>query len=371
MKIEFDKIDKTQFLVIPKLWNGIKLNLVVPRHDGCEWNKDNLIFRSSVWDCDGNLVSASFKKFFNLGEREDLFPRPTSLDGFSCVEKIDGSTLIASKIAGKWMLRTRGSIDASDMPNGNEINEFSSEIVPKLEKIAADFFDDNHSFLFEWMSSKNRIIIKHEGKPKFTLIGIINHHDYSLVNQFTLDSLAGKYDLLRPARYTFDSNFDSAINKVVEWDDREGICAYADGDQVIYKVKSKWYLLLHEMKSRMSSIRNVLNMWFERGKPAFDEFYKIIETELDYEVAEMNRDRINLVCSAYSRATQDINKYINKMFEYKKQPRKYAAQIINAEAKNEIEKALCFAALDEKNPMDSDYFARKVMNHYIELMQNS
>ena len=96
--------------------------LVQPVHIGCPWGLDNDIFRSSVWDLDGNLVSASFKKFFNWDEKPDLDPAPASLQGATLMEKVDGSTLIFSRYKGHTVIRTRGTVDARKQENGHEID---------------------------------------------------------------------------------------------------------------------------------------------------------------------------------------------------------------------------------------------------------
>jgi hypothetical protein len=45
------------------------------------------------------------------------------------VEKLDGSTLIVSKYNGQYILRTRGTVDASKLANGFELELFKSTIL--------------------------------------------------------------------------------------------------------------------------------------------------------------------------------------------------------------------------------------------------
>ena len=100
MKIDLNTIDRESFYVNEHVWNGERVYLVVPKEMGCVWTQENKIFRSSVWNYDGELISASFPKFVNWGEKPETFPTPSSLDNTTIVDKLDGSTLIVSKYKG-------------------------------------------------------------------------------------------------------------------------------------------------------------------------------------------------------------------------------------------------------------------------------
>ena len=97
MKIDLSKIDLEQFMVHEHIVAGETMWLVQPNHIGCKWTQNNKHFRSSLWDNDGNLVSAGFPKFTNWGENPENFPVPTSLKDTVVTEKIDGSLLIVSR----------------------------------------------------------------------------------------------------------------------------------------------------------------------------------------------------------------------------------------------------------------------------------
>src|SRR3990167_809299 len=100
---------------------GEKVFLVNPMLSGTLWTKDSLIFRSSVWNKDYNLISAGFPKFFNYGESPDLYPLlPDTLQGVSLIEKIDGSLVIATRFNGQIWFRTRGSLGIDQQPNVQE-----------------------------------------------------------------------------------------------------------------------------------------------------------------------------------------------------------------------------------------------------------
>ena len=122
MKIDLEKIDLENFMVHPHFIGDHEVVLVQPVHIGARWRKDTMIFRSSVWDMEGNPVSLSFKKFFNYGEQPALAPIPPSLHGAELLEKLDGSTLLFSRYKGHTVIRTRGTVDARKQENGYEID---------------------------------------------------------------------------------------------------------------------------------------------------------------------------------------------------------------------------------------------------------
>ncbi len=122
MWTDLSKIDTENFIVRKGLVAGEECTLVFPNHIGCKWSKDNMIFRSSMWNSEGSLISAGFKKFFNYGEQPDLVPHPESTRGAEAIMKVDGSLLTVSKYRGELIIRTRGTVSAYMHDNGPEID---------------------------------------------------------------------------------------------------------------------------------------------------------------------------------------------------------------------------------------------------------
>ena len=126
MKLDIQKIDRTQFMVHHfHSLNGEIVHLIQPKNIGTKWTQDNKHMRSVVVNYEGEVISASFPKFTNYGENHEHFPVPNSLKHCTVVEKLDGSTLIVSKYNGQYILRTRGTVDASTMANGFELDRKS------------------------------------------------------------------------------------------------------------------------------------------------------------------------------------------------------------------------------------------------------
>ncbi len=300
MKVDLSKIDRENFVVRPGQIAEESSFLVFSPHIGSKWSKHTLIFRSSIWTEFGELISASFPKFFNWGEQPDLSHRPFSTKangGIMVMEKLDGSTLIVSKYKGQLITRTRGTFDACILDNGHEIGLL-------IEKFPAAFdlkVDANgtcpYSLIFEWQTPNNVIVINH-AEPVISLIGKINHSDYSLESQDELDKLAVKLEVPRPQRFYYDKIKDM-LEDVKTWEGMEGVCVYSNYGQSITKIKSDWYLTLHRMKSELGSFGRVVDAFFAMNMPTYKDFYNSIAETIDFEVANRCIPHISIICDGW------------------------------------------------------------------------
>lgn len=283
MKIDLSRIDKEIFAVKEVKIGGEDCYFVTPIGNP-EWTADSLIYRSSIWNKNGEPISLGFPKFFNAHERNDLKPLPSSLSNCSYIEKKDGSCIILSKYNGKHIVRTRGCLTPeSVMENGRELEIFRKTIVSELEK---QFPEPtwNFSLLFEWLSPTYTVVIENKCL-NFVLIGCIDHHDYSLLTQEGLDYIALRFDFDRPERYKFDS-LDTLIGTVKDWKNKEGIVLYSNNDQTLHKFKSDDYLLKHRFKSN-ATLANTLDLYFKYDCPPKEEFRKKIGQDFDFECLGM------------------------------------------------------------------------------------
>jgi hypothetical protein len=346
MKIDISSIDRESFMVHEHIIYGEVVYLVQPKHIGAKWKNDNLHFRSSVWNYNGELISASFPKFFNWSEQPDLSPVPNSLKHCTVVEKLDGSTLIVSKYNGQYILRTRGTVDASTMANGFELELFKSTILNKLQD-NNDTWD--YSIIWEWLSPINKIVLSYGDEPIWKLIGFINHINYSLAQQDMLDAMAKKYDLLRPEIYTF-TDISDMLQIVDKWQNKEGVCLYSKNDQVIHKIKASKYLLLHHLKSELSSLEKVLDVWLEQGMPDYRTFYNYIFTTFDFELAEQIKGTISRICDAKKEVdliVSGMNDFVNNRLKTLPTRKLQAEQVISAYG-NTNRAAFLFKILDNR-----------------------
>jgi hypothetical protein len=335
--------------------------LVQPVPFGTAWNKDNLIFRSSLWDAEGNPVSLSFKKFFNLDEKPDLFPTPASLKNSKLMEKLDGSTLIFSKYKGHLVVRTRGTVDVRTQPNGNEV-DFLLNKYPKF-KAFLDSVQNSESYIFEWMTPTNRIVLDYGNEPDMALIGVIYHDNYDLVSQVSLNILAENMELRRPQTYSYDS-IEDMKKAVADMRDKEGICLYYNNEQYILKIKSAHYLMLHRLKSEVSSIDKIIDVYIDWFLPrhtlsheptGYPEFFEYLTEKFDFEIATMATGHASRICDAM----KEVHKIMGALFEFAsarvKMPRKNAAAEILQAYGSTGRAAIIFKILDGKPVGKDDY----------------
>jgi hypothetical protein len=308
MKINLTEIPE-DFVTRPVEIAGEMCYLIFPPHIGTKWDKQNLIFRSSIWNSEGELISAGFKKFFNWGEQPDLAYTPFSMTangGVKLLEKIDGSTLIVSQYKGELIARTRGTADATGMENGHEIELLKKKYPRAFENSLLE--DNRYSLIFEWVSPENRIVIKYP-EPDIYLISIIDHIDYSLMPQDSVDNWADEYlQVKRPKVYTFGS-LKEMHEAVQAFQGVEGLCVYCNKDQDIRKVKGVDYLARHRMKDELGSFERVVDFYFTQGQPSFNDFYQSIVDTVDWETAEECRGDASRIVDGM----KEVNKIIDGM----------------------------------------------------------
>lgn len=301
MNYDISTIDQNQFNVVPHLIAGDTCFLVSPQRMGVEWTQQNKVLRSSVWNSKGELVSAGFPKFVNWGEKPEVFPTPASLKNTVVVEKLDGSLLIVTRYKGEYIIRTRGTVDATKLEqNGHEIELFRNTILPKIELPKTETWP--FSVLFEWTSPLNRIVIDYGEVPQFKLIGRISHTDYSLWPQDALDNWAAAVGLDRPETFNFGST-EELIASVEQWKGKEGVCVYSKDGQEIHKVKGADYLLKHRFKEN-ATLEATLDMFVAFGYPQYQEFEAKLVEQFDYECFGMVRGYASQVVDAFKQVKE-------------------------------------------------------------------
>lgn len=364
MKIDLQSIDPESFMVHQHFVGENECYLVQPVHIGTSWNKDNLIYRSSLWDKEGNPVSLSFKKFFNYDEKPDIFPAPSDLKNAKLMEKLDGSTLIFSRYNGHTVIRTRGTVDARKQANGHEIDFLLQKYSGFAKMLNESNFDTfTESFVFEWLSPLNRIVLNYGDEPDMVLTAIIDHDNYSYASQDTLDSFAEMWNLRRPRTFSYNS-VEEMKSAVEVLKDQEGLCVYYGNEQQIRKVKAASYLFLHRAKSEISSIEKVIDVyidWFmdrhnlSHEPTGYVEFFEYLTEKFDFEIATMATGHASRICDAM----KEVHKIMNALFEFASArmniARNIAAKEILQAYGSTGRSAIIFKMLDRKTIGTDDY----------------
>jgi len=358
MKIDLNNIDTENFMSHDHFINGEVVTLIQPKNIGVKWRQDNKHLRSSVWNYEGELISAGFPKFTNFGENPEHFPVPQSLKNCTVVEKLDGSLLIVSKYKGQLILRTRGTVDAFTMDNGHELEIFKT-IFSKYEKLWNSHDDTwDFSLLFEWVSPINKIVLSYGDSPDWYLVGIVNHDNYRLESQDFLDEFAKVINVKRPATYTF-SDVNDLLENVEQWKGKEGVVIYSQDGQMLHKVKGAWYLALHHMKSELSSTEKVMDVWLEQKMPDYNSFYNYISTTFDFELAEQIRGTISNLCDGRKEVDKIIDHmrgFINSKVRHLTSRKEQALTILNSYGETNRSGYL-FKILDNK-PLEKDDYKK-------------
>jgi len=354
MKIDISilpELEKQGFNVKVNELQGKEVYLINPQHMGVLWTKDNLIFRSSMWDQDGNLISAGFKKFFNLTEQPNLIPDPYDIKKCSIREKIDGSCLIVSRYKDKLITRTRGTFDARTLDNGDEIDYLIKKYPKAFANIVIAYGE--YSMIYEWVSPKNKIVIDYGKEPDIYLTGIINHNDYTYTSQKELEYYGGTFDVKTTPFYTFDT-FPNLLKAVEAFRGKEGVCVYYNRDQDIKKVKGVQYLTLHAFKNEVN-LKNLVDLFLEYDKPSYNDFLARIEANFDYECMQMAMRFVSEIADA----DKHVQKIIEHMWTFT-DPLKYidrkeaAEKIISAYGKTG-RSGCAFSILDGMSINDKQY----------------
>lgn len=294
MKIELDKIDITDFNMQDCVFGGDACVWLFPKLEGTKWTQNNLHFRSSIWrKSDGELISPGFKKFFNWAQEPNIYPPPDALtQKIQVVEKLDGSCLVVSRYKGELIIRTRRAL-AQTMLNGDEIELFKTKYPKVFENHLLNGGTSSYSLIFEWLTPSNQIVVKYE-EPEIRLIGVINHTDYSYHPQDWLDNYAWEWGVGRPKRFNYKS-LEEMIQHITDLKGEEGVCVYYGNGQHIRKIKSDWYLSVHNFRNAMN-LKNIVDLYFISEMPTYNDFCTAVMNQFTWEGLMMAKPLISQVC---------------------------------------------------------------------------
>ena len=225
----------------------------------------------------------SVKKIQNQSKRYDI--QTSSGNFFANGILVHNSCLIVSKYKGELIIRTRGTVDASKLENGHEI-----ELLKKKYPVAFDndFLDNEmHTLLFEWTTPTNRIVLNETLEPTLWLIGIVFHIDYSYVDQQYLDQYAIELGVERPKTYSIsvDSDIETLKKQIEPLKDIEGVVIYDNKtNQILKKIKTLRYLELHRVFTGVKSVDHLFDLFVEYGQPNRENFETLLATNFDWEL---------------------------------------------------------------------------------------
>lgn len=342
--------DPEQFKIKEVTIAGDECLLITPKDIGVKWTDDNKWFRSSIWrKSDLQPVSLGFRKFTNLGEQPAFEPLDENAKLFA-ITKVDGSCLITSKYKGELIIRTRGTIDASKLDNGYEM-EFLKKKYPKV-------FDnrildrEDISLIYEWTTPTNRIVLNESDEPALTLIGAVYHEDYKYLRQEALNLFSIELQVPRP--HSFDMNLDNLKTYLETETSIEGVVLYSEDGQTLKKIKTPRYLYLHHIFTGINTYDNFLNLWASFEHKEIDEFEKELGNRYDWELVTSFRPFLDRLRDEYQKLNlllTEMENYVNS-FNFQQLSRKQQATMIME--KYGPKSSIAFSILDNKKtkPLD-------------------
>lgn len=267
------------------------LRLIVPNKvaavSNAAWTRDNLWHRSRVETLDGETVSQSFGKFFNLGMGPEGFNYTTDDIAVACQNrdaiatlKVDGSTLIRSVYNDTVMFRTRGSFGYEFLDNADEIPEFCK----RYPQLADPTMYRNYSLLFEWVSPRNVIVIKYP-EPELHLIGAVLHVNMTYVDMTELGAIARSIKCPLVQNFRMDEKgWESLQGTLEKNNDIEGYVIRMHNEQTLVKVKCAPYLTKHALKSNLTT-EKLTDLWLDWSEPNYLDYIAHFRETFDEETA--------------------------------------------------------------------------------------
>jgi len=345
--------DSKQFNFKDCVIAGDECVLITPKDMGVDWNEDNKYFRSSIWrKSDMYPISLSWRKFVNYGEKPD-FESIEKNSKFTAIIKKDGSCLIVSKYKGELIIRTRGTVDATTLKNGNEV----ADLILKYPKaFNNDYLNaENCTLLFEWTTPSNRIVLNETIEPTLWLIGIVIHQIdnsdvfYKYVSQISLDFIAKKLEVERPETFKINiENIEELKQQIEPLKAIEGVVIYDESGQILKKIKTLRYLQLHRVFTGVKTVDHLFDIFIEYGCTNRENFEALLATNFDWELVESLKELIDDLYLKWKR----INTRLSWIEGYLINP-----EFLGLDRKNKAQKILeffsdcsgiAFAILDNK-----------------------
>lgn len=205
--------------------------------DACQWdrqwNNETLRCRGLVLTPDGTVQSRCLPKFFNWNEHaEGIAPYDVDFNQpFSLFEKLDGSMILASRMAsGDILFTSRGSFTSWHAHTAREM--FQGDIP------------EGETWMFELIHPNNRIVVQYGERSELVLLARMVSH--------TGEELPLEWD--GPVARKFDSSdFDDVLQMLGQIPGAEGegfILRFEDGARV--KAKSEDYVRLHKLMTGLT-----------------------------------------------------------------------------------------------------------------------
>lgn len=203
------------------------------------WTTFSLMARGLIVDTGaGRVVATPFPKFFNIGEREDIYIPSLPFEVF---EKLDGSLIVIFWHNGQWKTATKGSLN-SDQAQWAAKYMATCDLGP---------LEPGTTYLAEAIYPENRIVIRYD-YAGLVLLAAYGEDGYEVPH----DQMQGTAEALGwplAERHAFDS-ISALVGhvKTLPADEEGFVLRFANGLRL--KVKGEEYRRIHSLVSRVTPL---------------------------------------------------------------------------------------------------------------------
>lgn len=216
---------------------------------------------------------------------------------FTVQEKLDGSLAILYYYKNQWRFNTRGSF-ANGKPCDFSQFTWSELFFNCLDNSKLQFLDKNCSYVFEFCSIYNKIVIEYKN-PTLFLLSIFNNDNNKELDIYDCDIIANIINVQRPKIYNF-SNIENLIN-YLESQEKVSIEGFVIRDihNNRLKIKHSKYLCLHRLRGESGNLYSPKNLIpFILGTPEEREeliaYFPEVQTCYDKLKTKINEIKSNI-----------------------------------------------------------------------------
>jgi len=202
------------------------------------WDEFTLQARGLITDLEGNIIARPLQKFFNLNQRieDSMANLPTSVP--KIYEKLDGSMCSQYYDGDKVCVATRGSFNSEQAIYATKL----------LEKFVRSDFNSKYTYIYELITSWNRVVVNYGNRDELVLLAII---DTQTGEEGDFIAEARRLGFSYPKTYNHNINELLEIIKTLPGDDEGFVVKYQHNYRV--KIKGVEYLRLHRLITGFST----------------------------------------------------------------------------------------------------------------------
>lgn len=215
------------------------------------WDNITLTCRGLIFDSvTGEVIARPWKKFFNLGQRENEIDSDAPVE---VTDKMDGSLgILYQRPDGLWAIATRGSFNSDQALHATELfNDRYQSVLEKHTSINGNSefagWVKSWTYLFEIVYPENRIVVDYGDMDDLVLLGSV-HKRHGYYEGPRLSAVCMAWD--GPVTETWQ--YKSFV-EAVSFPDREGMegVVIRSGKKMV-KLKQQDYIELHRIVTNLS-----------------------------------------------------------------------------------------------------------------------